>query len=163
VCEMGNTVDDKETPVKRHTLLLTALVAACIANAFTFADDKPKNELEELGKKIKEQIKANGPPEWRVRNDLHDDAMPTGAVARLGTVRFRHGSSITSLAASPDGKLLASGGADKKIRLFDANTGQLVRELAGHQGSTFRLPEKPTLTDFGSPTGNAGPVTAVAF
>ena len=70
--------------------------------------------------------------------DRHGDPLPAGAVARLGTVRFR--APATSLAYSQDGKLLALGGSDNQIRLFDAATGKEIRRLAGHQPRTFNPP-----------------------
>ena len=40
---------------------------------------------------------------------------------------------ITSVVASPDGKLAASAGEDKKIRVWDLAQGGLIKELRGHQ------------------------------
>ncbi len=42
---------------------------------------------------------------------------------------------ITSLRFSPDGTMLASGSADKTIKLWDVGTGRIIHDLAGHQGS----------------------------
>jgi WD40 repeat protein len=68
---------------------------------------------------------TEGPP----RTDIHDDLLPAGALARLGTVRLRHSHlSPFWTAFSPDGKLLASGGV-AEIRLWDLASGKLLREI----------------------------------
>jgi len=41
---------------------------------------------------------------------------------------------LQAMALSPDGKLLATGGDDRIVRLWEADTGNLVRELDGHTG-----------------------------
>jgi RNA polymerase sigma factor (sigma-70 family) len=64
------------------------------------------------------------------RTDLHGDPLPAGAVARLGTLRFRHGKGITAIALSPDGKTITSTGNDGSLFLHDATTGEKLRSLA---------------------------------
>src|SRR5262249_17439762 len=94
--------------------------------------------------------------------DLYGDALPPGAIARLGTVRFR--SPTASIAYSPDGKLIAAGGADNHIRLFDVSSGKIIRQLAGHQARTFN-PPRDNKTAFDALVGSTGQgnVTTVAF
>ena len=59
------------------------------------------------------------------------EALPDGALMRIGTQRLRHESHVRTVAFSPDGKLLASADFDGDIRLWNPATGRLVRELAG--------------------------------
>src|SRR2546427_638367 len=62
------------------------------------------------------------------RSDRSGDPLPENAVARLGSTRLGHASVIQQIAYSPDGKTLIS--ASKSIRVWDAATGQMVREMA---------------------------------
>src|SRR5688572_15130904 len=77
-----------------------------------------------------------------LRTDLHGDPLPDGALARLGTARLRHGGSVQALAFAPDGNLLASGGTDKTIRLWDAATGKAVRTIR-QEGWVYSLAFAP--------------------
>jgi RNA polymerase sigma factor (sigma-70 family) len=65
----------------------------------------------------------------RPRTDLYGDPLPEGAMARLGTVRLRHRQDVTSVAFSPDGKILASSTLDEAICFWDSSTGKPIREL----------------------------------
>ena len=44
-----------------------------------------------------------------------------------------------AVAFSPDGKLLATGDTSGKVKLFEANSGRLLRELVGHEGVVSAL------------------------
>src|SRR5262249_26876630 len=61
--------------------------------------------------------------------DVHGDPLPEGALARLGTIRFRDANFIAATAPSPDGKLLALSNTRGILRLLDATTGREVRRF----------------------------------
>jgi RNA polymerase sigma factor (sigma-70 family) len=62
------------------------------------------------------------------RRDRYGDPLPLGAVARLGTLRFRAPGEIRALAFAPDGKTLAVSSPGGLI-LMDAVSGQRLRRL----------------------------------
>lgn len=80
-------------------------------------------------------IAEEAQPTHPVHLDKYGDSLPVRALARMGTIRLRHGDEITALAFSPNGKLLASGGGcqvDTDIHLWEPKSGKLVRLLVGH-------------------------------
>lgn len=54
-----------------------------------------------------------------------------------------HTRSVTAIAFSPDGKILASGGKDETIRLWDAVTGEQKKQLIGHKWAISSLAFSP--------------------
>jgi WD40 repeat protein len=78
-------------------------------------------------------VEKLGPPrseeDRQPRLDGQGDPLPAEALARLGTLRFRHGKHINTLIFSPDGQLLATGGEDDGIQLHDVTTGKKLRTL----------------------------------
>ena len=60
------------------------------------------------------------------RVDAAGDPLPLGAVARFGTVRLRHAGEVM-LAFTPDGRHLASVGADQAFQLWAADSGKELR------------------------------------
>jgi WD40 repeat protein len=66
---------------------------------------------------------ARGDPKPQaVAVDRNGDALPAGAIARLGTHRFRHGYGANSIAFAADGKTIATAGSGA-IRFWDVQTG----------------------------------------
>ena len=88
------------------------------------------------------------------RVDDLGDPLPEGAVARIGTVRLRQPSEVCSVAFSPDGKLLATGGRYDGVRFWDSTTGKALRFLPAKGGqSIFHLafsPDSKTLVSSGT-------------
>ena len=62
--------------------------------------------------------------------DLYGDPLPEGAVARLGSVRFRSpDGSVSGLHFSADGKTLLTVGGDATLRVWETSTGRLLNEV----------------------------------
>jgi RNA polymerase sigma factor (sigma-70 family) len=78
-----------------------------------------------------------GVEEPRPRSDRHGDALPDGAVLRLGTTRLRH-ANVYALAFTSDGQL-TSFGRDYVVKVWDPATGRLLRERAFEKDQIHRL------------------------
>ncbi len=97
---------------------------------------------------------AQGPPA-----DRYGDPLPAGAVARLGTVRFRHGNPFTRSAEFlPGGRTIVTGGGDGKLRFWDVDTGKqlhVLTALAGELSVMAVSPNGKTAAVAGSQGGAA--------
>jgi WD40 repeat protein len=71
--------------------------------------------------------KGSAPAEAR-HTDRYGDPLPDGALARLGSLRWRAGAQVDWLTWAPDGKVLAAV-ADGDVCLFDVATGKLTRRI----------------------------------
>jgi WD40 repeat protein len=81
---------------------------------------------------------ATGDASARPRTDAHGDPLPEGALARLGTVRFRVPPWTYSIALSRDGKLLAA--ADYEgVAFLSTETGNEVRRIECRMNGGFSV------------------------
>jgi WD40 repeat protein len=64
--------------------------------------------------------------------DALGDPLPAGALARLGTPRFKHCGRVVALTLSADSKLLATGDEACVIRLWEVASGKLLHRFDGH-------------------------------
>jgi RNA polymerase sigma factor (sigma-70 family) len=69
------------------------------------------------------------PGQGQPRVDALGDPLPLDALLRLGTIRFRHGSSLSVVAWSPVSDTFACAGWDKQIRFWDGSTGKELHTI----------------------------------
>jgi RNA polymerase sigma factor (sigma-70 family) len=86
---------------------------------------------------------AAAPEKSQPKLDDDGEPLPGGALARLGTLRLRHGSPVTSVAFSPDSKLLATGSWDNVIRIWDAASGRSLRDIHPQEGWVWGVAFSP--------------------
>jgi RNA polymerase sigma factor (sigma-70 family) len=67
--------------------------------------------------------------EKAARSDVLGDALPAGALTRLGTVRWRHGEGLSQLGFAAGGKELVTAGGDGLLRVWDVATGKELRRF----------------------------------
>src|SRR5262245_13530823 len=90
--------------------LLTSLFAILLLTSFGHADE--------------DRAKDKEPKKARV--DSQSDPLPDRALFRIGTTRLQHLGLVQAVAASNDGRYLASYGRDQVIRVWDANDGKPI-------------------------------------
>jgi WD40 repeat protein len=98
------------------------------------------------------------PPATIIHKDFDGNALPPGAVARLGGGRFRMGTSGGGVALSPDGKTLVVAGRSDVARVWDIRTGRLFVqcEITG-SGLTDRVAYSPDGTGLALTGGGMEP------
>ena len=63
-----------------------------------------------------------------------------------GTIRggiFRHTDDVRSIAFSPDGRFIVSGSDDRTVKVWEVESGRLLRSLEGHAGSVNAVAVSP--------------------
>jgi RNA polymerase sigma factor (sigma-70 family) len=92
-------------------------------------EDQPKQESTAAGPAAPAERPKTG-------LDRHGDALPAGALLRIGTLRYRTGSSTTQAILSPDGKTLAAA-SEPGIDLIDLASGKRLTLRDANVPSTF--------------------------
>jgi WD40 repeat protein len=100
-------------PQVRATILITLALSSCTPALVAGAE--PRTAF---------------PRDPKARLDRCGDPLPEGALARLGTVRFRHPGVVHAVAFSPDGKLIAAASdGESMVVLWDRATGHKLQQI----------------------------------
>ena len=68
----------------------------------------------------------------------------SGPMQRAAITAYHgHTSTVFAVAWSPDGKLIASGGDDSTVQVWDAITGHLLTKYSGHTGTVYAVAWSP--------------------
>ena len=82
----------------------------------------------------------------QTHRDSNGNSLPDGAIGRLGSLHLHPGGDVSDVRFAPNGRLLASSNAEGVIGIWDAKTGQLIRELKGHVYSVSSIAFSPDST-----------------
>ncbi len=113
---------------------LTLALAASTTVALVYRDpaEVPQDKSPAVPAASKDASTRKSP----VRRNVPADPLPSGAIARLGTQRLRHGGWIKFVAFTPDDKRLVSQGEDG-VRVWDAATGKELHHLLPEAGKMW--------------------------
>jgi WD40 repeat protein len=98
----------------------------------------------------------SSPPAKEASKDPPKDAPAPAAPVVLKPTRTlrQHTDGVTAVAFSPNGKILASGGRDRTILLWDTDTWEARGPLTGHSGEVIALAFSPDGKQLASVTSN---------
>jgi WD40 repeat protein len=107
-------------------------------SASSARDDAVRKTVQFIDQQCTESTKG-ADKDSGVFRDHCGDPLPRGAVARLGTTRLRHTASwrIMGAAFSPDGKMIASFGGDRCLRVWDTSDGKELQNTPLQSFSDF--------------------------
>jgi RNA polymerase sigma factor (sigma-70 family) len=114
-------------------LVLALMAVAVSAFGYRLAVGGGQHSTE--GTKAKTENRQSTGDDRPQKADRYGDPLPAEAIARIGTVRFRHGNDIHVLHFTPDGKEIVSHGFREGTCIWDAATGCELRRI---------VPEAPT-------------------
>ncbi len=124
------------TKLKIGALLMALLGCAATAAGLVSRPEPAVNPPKERTQAAEPTRPAE---DKKVQQDRYGDALPEGAIARLGTVRMRHQNATMSAVFTRDGKTAIVGDAAGNVVFWDVATGREVRRLRQTPGVIHAL------------------------
>ncbi|HYV34983.1 MAG TPA: sigma-70 family RNA polymerase sigma factor, partial [Gemmataceae bacterium] len=129
-------------------------LAAAMMPGWTSSPVPQKDELiQTVAAPLQPEAKKQ-PVKGRV--DVLGDPLPEGALARLGTLRFRHAGPVNCSVFSLDGKTIFTASNDCTIRQWDIATGKELQRFIGNDRAIHQLALSPDGTRLASANGLLG-------
>jgi WD40 repeat protein len=95
------------------------------------------------GPRHDDALLAQEPGPAGATTDRHGDPLPAGALARLGTLRWRHAAAVTFVAFLPDGKEVLTSGLDNTVRVWERDTGKELRRIDLPSNANAKMDPRP--------------------
>ncbi len=96
----------------------------------------PGPKVSPPAQEVQSRFEKPDAPVVEKHKDRFGDPLPEGAIARLGTLRFRHPLWVSALAYTADEKTLVSACWDGGVRVWDPETGKELRCFPADAGRT---------------------------
>jgi WD40 repeat protein len=126
-----NAMPAANTKLMVAALLVAIAVASVGLAAQTVLESGASPDPEQPRPALAENSGVSHQPQTPAAVDSFGDPLPEGAVARLGTVRFRPGANTRTVAYAPNGKVMASAGLyGIGLCFWDVDTGRPLHKLS---------------------------------
>lgn len=109
------------------------------------ANERPENAMPPANHDRPDEAAGKPAAPAEGVGDAHaGEGVPPGALFRIGSTRLQHGAPISGVAASPDGKLLASLSSDGNLSIWEMPSGrERFRKSLGQRSHGFSLAFTP--------------------
>ena len=136
-------MDRRWQSVSRYVLAVSIGFIAGCSNGAPDVTSPPSGDVQPAKATTDRATPSTDAQAWADGTARDVSAVPHGAIARLGTMRFHHPEEVIAGAFSRDGTVLALGGDQGLVRLWSYPQGQLLREFPSEPQAVLDLEFSP--------------------